>query len=189
MATTLTLGIGGCQTATVDQPLTADSAGNDPAAQLQFWHSLSQRPVTSNDEAFHALLLYLDGQDSASGYEQRVELLTQRGVLPEGFDRPGNEAVQRGTLAVALVKAAQIKGGVMMRLIGPTERYAVRELQYVGVFPPSGTHQTFSGGEFLDVLGRIEDYQLRANFKASAQQLSAHEGSSSTGGGAHSEKR
>jgi hypothetical protein len=46
-----------------------------------------------------------------------------------------------------------------MRLFGPHDRYAVRELQYAGVYPPSSPQQTFSGQEFLGIIGRAEDYQ------------------------------
>ena len=42
----------------------------------------------------------------------------------------------------------KIKGGLTMMLIGPTQRYATRELQYIGIYPTSDPHQTFSGQEF-----------------------------------------
>jgi hypothetical protein len=35
----------------------------------------------------------------------------------------------------------------------------VRELQYVGVYPASSPQQTFSGPEFIGIIGRAEDYQ------------------------------
>jgi hypothetical protein len=53
--------LGGCQSARVDRPLTAELGGSDEDTQLEFWHSLAQQPVTSNDDAFHGLLLFLDG--------------------------------------------------------------------------------------------------------------------------------
>src|ERR1051325_11494830 len=148
----------GCHSAKVAQPLTGKLAGNDPDAQLEFWHTLATRPVTSNDEAFHGLLLYADGQDPAKDYSGRVATLKQRKMLPHNFDRPADEAVQRGPLALAICRALDIKGGVMLRLTG-AERYAVRELQYLELYPPSGPNQTYSGSEFLGIIGRMEDYQ------------------------------
>jgi hypothetical protein len=53
----------------------------------------------------------------------------------------------------------EIKGGLIMRLVGPAPRYAVRELEYKNVFPPSAPFQTFAGAELLDVISRAEDYQ------------------------------
>ena len=148
----------GCHTAKVAQPLTGKLAGNDPDSQLEFWHTLATRPVTSNDEAFHGLLLYANGEDPARDYPGRVAALKQRKMLPKNFDRPADEAVQRGPLAVAICKALDIKGGVLLRLTG-AQRYAVRELQFLDLYPPSGPNQTYSGSEFLGIIGRMEDYQ------------------------------
>jgi hypothetical protein len=155
----LLAGGGGCAAPVVADPLTKKYGGNDPEAQLEFWHSLARRPIASNDEAFHALLLYLDGKDPAADYEGRVAELKRRRALPGGFDRPAGEAVERGTLAVALVRTLKIDGGWALTLFGPTPRYATRELQHLGLFPPSTPRQTFSGMDVVGVIGRIEDYQ------------------------------
>ena len=149
----------GCRSAKVAEPLTDKLAGNDSATQLEFWHILADRPVTSNDEAFHGLLLFIDGADNSEDYAARIEQLSARQMLPSGFDEPGDEAVKRGTVAVAFTRVLKIKGGISMQLFGPTPRYASRELQYMKLFPQGSPHQTFSGREFLGVIGRIEDHQ------------------------------
>lgn len=161
----------GCGRAQVAEPLTGSLAGNDPQSQLDFWHTLAERRVTSNDEAFHGLLLFLDGEDPAADYAERMRALKDRGLLAASFDRPAHEGVQRGTLAVALVKALRIRGGTVMSLFGATPRYATRELVSMNLYPPSSPHQTFRGDEFLFVMGRVEDYQRRADYRAPAKQL------------------
>jgi hypothetical protein len=143
----------------VQQPLTHELGGNDPNEQLEFWHRLAVQPVTSNDDAFHGLLLYLDGDDPAPDYAGRLQALKSRKMLPAGFNQPAEQAVERGTLAVALVKALDIKGGLMLRLLGPNPRYAVRELVFMELYPQSSPRQTFSGAEFLGIIGKVEDYQ------------------------------
>jgi hypothetical protein len=150
---------GGCQTAHVQQPLTGELGGNDPNEQLEFWHRLANAPVTSNDDAFHGLLLFLDGDDPATDYASRVQTLKSRKMLPGNFNQPAGQAVERGTLAVALVKALDIKGGLVLRLLGPNPRYAVRELVFMELYPQSSPRQTFSGAEFLGIIGKVEDYQ------------------------------
>lgn len=160
----------GCQSAKVASPLTAEMGGNEPEAQLNFWHTLATRPVTSNDEAFHGLLLYLDGRDPAANYEQRVAELRSRGLLPGGFSAAADDAVTRGTLAFAICRIAGIRGGLMMWLTGGAERYAVRELQFVGLYPPSSPHQTFSGSEFVGIIGRLEDHQRQRMAESSSRR-------------------
>ena len=170
----------GCHTAKVAQPLTGKLAGNDPDSQLEFWHTLATRPVTSNDEAFHGLLLYADGQDAANDYAGRVKTLKSRKMLPTKFDRPADEAVERGPLAVAICRALAIKGGVMLRMTG-TQRYAVRELQFLELYPPSGPHQTFSGSEYLGIIGRMEDYQRGNSADAPASVMPGEMGTTRPG--------
>ena len=61
-------------------------------------------------------------------------------------------------LATAIVSGLQIKGGLMLTVLGPRPRYAVRELQYVGIYPRSSPNQTFSGSQYVALMGRVEDY-------------------------------
>jgi hypothetical protein len=156
----------GCQNARVEKPLTHTLGGNDPGEQLEFWHRLAEQPVTSNDDAFHGLLMFVDGDDPAADYAGRVAALRSRRMLPRGFNEPAEQAVERGTLAVAILKALDIKGGLMLHLLGPTPRYAVRELVFMELYPPSSPHQTFSGNEFLGIIGKIEDYQREQTAEA-----------------------
>ena len=148
----------GCQTAQLSGPLADDLAGSDAESQMEFWHTMAMRSTVSNDEALHGLLLYLDGEDPSQDYAQRVDGLKARGLLMQGFDRPGNDVVSRGTLATAIVGALKIKGGLMLQVFGPRPRYAVRELQYAGIYPRSSTNQTFSGSQYVAVMGRVDDY-------------------------------
>jgi hypothetical protein len=155
----LILSLSGCQSARVEKPVTVDYGTNDPDQQIEFWHRLAEQPITSYDDAFHALLLFTDGSDPADSYGGRVEALKNRGLVTSGFARPANESVDRGTLSIALAKALKIRGGIVMSLFGANSRYATKELEFLDVFPASSPNQTFSGSEFLAVMSRAEDYQ------------------------------
>jgi len=148
----------GCEAAMVDKPLTTELGGVDAQQRLDFWHTLTDRQVTSNDEAMHGLLLLLDDEYEAEDYAARVELMKQKGYLPADFDEPANQAVTRGTVAVALANGMDIDGGVMLRLLPHSPRYATRELVYMRLYPASTPNQTFSGSSFLGVIGKAEDY-------------------------------
>ena len=149
----------GCQSPRVPNPLTTTSGGNAPDQQIAFWHDLSHRSITCNDEAFHGLLLFLYQTDPAPDYAARVKLMHERKLLPDKFDRPADESVDRGTLAVAITRSMRIKGGWALHTFGDSPRYAVRELEYLGLFPTSSPSQTFSGEDFVAIIGRLEDYQ------------------------------
>lgn len=155
------LSLMGCQSARIENPLIAPGVVNaDEEQQLAFWHELAQRPLVANDEAFHALLLFVDGKDENTDYAGRVEALKSRRMLPGSFNAPADQAITRGDLAVALAGALDIKGGVMMRLTGGTSaRYATRELIYQGVYPQGVEYQTFTGTQFVGIIAQAEDYQ------------------------------
>jgi hypothetical protein len=158
--------LAGCHSATVTSSVTTKFSANDSDSQMSFWHELADRPVTSNDDAFHALLLYADGHDDSKTYDDRVATLKARGFLAQRFSEPSNSAIERGVLAVAIVKMVGIKGGWVMHvfgpILGPTERYSVKELVYDGIYPPSSPQQTFSGAEFVGIMGKLDDYQRPA---------------------------
>ena len=121
----LALAPGCAAPARVPDPLTRGPLGkaDDADVRSEFWYQLARRPAVSNDEAFHALLLYFAGPASApADYAGRVAALQSRGMLPAGFDRPADEMVERGTVAVAVAEGAAVKGGVTARLLGPTPR-------------------------------------------------------------------
>jgi hypothetical protein len=149
----------GCQTPRPGKPLAADLAGSGEDAQIDFWHALTDEPVTTNDHAFHGLLIYLDGKDDSADYAARVANLKSRKMLPKNFDQPATAAVRRGDLAVAIMRILRQRGGVTTTLLGPTPRYAVRELMFLNVYPPSTPNQSFSGNEFVGIIGRVEDFQ------------------------------
>ncbi len=150
----------GCKSTTASA-LPKALSGNDPNSQMDFWHTLPERKAVSNDEAFHALLLFADGQDPADAYPDRVRLLKDRKMLPPGFNDAAEVPAHRGTVAVALVRTLSIKGGLTQMLVGIQPRYAVRELEYLNLYPPSSPQQTFSGAELMGIIGRAEDYQRR----------------------------
>ncbi len=155
----LVLLIAGCSSPRPGQPLAKELAGSDADAQMNFWHSMNDKPIASNDEAFHGLLLYTDGKDDNIDYGARVASLKSRKMLPAHFNEPAEAGVRRGTLAVAIMKVLRERGGVTTTLLGPTPRYAVRELMFLNVYPPSTPNQSFSGNEFVGIMGRVEDYQ------------------------------
>jgi hypothetical protein len=160
--------LAGCEMARVRDPLTRTLGSSDVNAQFDFWDALNKRPQTCNDDAFHGLILYLDDTDRGGDYDGRVKLLKERRMLPANFDRPADQAVRRGTLAVAVAQILNVKGGLMFHLTGNNERYALLELQDMGVFPISSENQSFSGPEFVGLMGRVDDFRTgeRANTPA-----------------------
>src|SRR4051812_35462313 len=92
LAIVISILLTGCHSAQVAEPLTEKLSGSDLDAQMEFWHTLAERNLTSNDEAFHGLLLYLDTEDAATDYAGRVKALKAKGLLDAGFNQPAHQA-------------------------------------------------------------------------------------------------
>jgi hypothetical protein len=149
----------GCQASRGGKPVAKELSGSDPDVVISFWHSLAEEPVASNDQAFRALLLYMNDKDDSADYNARVQSLRNRRMLPKNFNEPAEAAVKRGTLAVAIMRLIGDRGGITTHVFGPTPRYATRELMFLNIYPPSTGNQAFSGNELVGIIGRVEDYQ------------------------------
>lgn len=148
-----------CQRSIVQEPLNTNYPVEDVNESLNFWHSLADRNVVSNDEAFHALINFANQSDPNENYAQRVAWLKERKMLKNSFDRPHNEAVSRGTVAKIITHMLNLKGGLTIQLTGISPRYALKELEYFKIMPPSTEHQGLSGVEFIGIITRAEEVQ------------------------------
>lgn len=155
----VTVVLPGCQHTRVTDPLAVDGEAAGPdAASTDFWHGLAERPLVSNNEAMHGLILLANQTDSSESYEQRLEWLKEQGLLSGGFNQPADAAVQRGTVAQVVANIVDIKGGLTMRLIGAHPRYATRELVAMEILPASTPQQGLPGVEFVGIISRAETY-------------------------------
>ncbi len=158
----LGLGTLGCEGTRHASPLITEYDENQASAELDFWHGLADEPVTTNNDAFHGLIELANETDPNTSYEQRVAWLTEQGLLDEGFDRPGDQAVLRGTVAQILCRILDIRGGLTMHLIGAHPRYATRELVFLEIMQPGTEQQALSGIEFVGTVSRAQDYDGRS---------------------------
>lgn len=164
------LAVPGCQRTLVDQTLDTNYASDDVAADLAFTHALPLQSAVANDEGLHAVIVFALDEDPARNYEDRVALAKERQWLPQDFSEPANMAMQRGTLARMLVQIMQVRGGLMMRLVGPIPRYATRELVDAEVFSSGSTeNQTITGLELIGALGKARDHIDEREAKAAAR--------------------
>jgi hypothetical protein len=153
----------GCARTVVGSPLNTGYSSGNVAAELGFMEDISKRTVVANDEGLHALFALADAGDRNRTYEERVDVAKSRGWLSKDWDEPGDLAMQRGTLARCMVVMCRIQGGVMLRVLGPTARYATRELVYLDILPQGTEEQTLSGPELVGALNKAQDFlRLRA---------------------------
>ena len=150
--------LAGCQHSQVATPLVTNHAPDDLNAEMDFWHKLADEPLTSNDEALHALTILANESDTAKTYAQRVQWMKDHGNLPSGWSGAPDDAVERGTVASILTKIMKIDGGLSMWILGNNPRYSTRELVYLRLMPPSTPQQGIAGIDFVGMISKAEAY-------------------------------
>jgi hypothetical protein len=144
--------------------------------ELDFLDTLSRQVVVTNGDALHGLIGFADGADLSTTYEGRVQVAKRRGWLPADWDRPAEESAQVGWMAVAGCRILGIRGGLTMRLTGPTPRYATKELVFMDVLPLRTENQALSGQEFVDYLNRLNRFQRDGRALALAREQETQAG-------------
>jgi len=146
------------------------------AQELDFLDALLGQVVVTNDDALHGLITFADGTDLSTTYEGRVEIAKGKGWIPADWRRPADESAQVGWMAVAACRVLDIKGGLTMRLTGPTPRYATKELVFMDVLPLRTENQSLSGKEFVDFLNRLNRFQQGGRALALAREQETQSG-------------
>ena len=134
-----------------------------PAAEdsLDFWDTLETQPVTTNDDALHGLLLFVEHSPVATTWDERVAAARAAGWLSsDNTPPPALESAQMGFVAPIVCEILQVQGGLSMRLWGRTPRYSTRELVHMGLIPGITEHEALSGAEFIALLSAAEQRQL-----------------------------
>ncbi len=123
-----------------------------------FLDRVASGATVSENDACRGMLLLLDGEDKASTFRQRVEKLTARDILPGSWSCDAARPVTRGKLAYMVCRACKIRGGVIMHLTGPSQRYCLRELRYLQMISGGTAAGRVTGMEFVAVLSRADIY-------------------------------
>jgi hypothetical protein len=156
MPAVLAIGLAGC----ANSGQVADGGAKLPAAESSpaFLDRSSSVENVSENDGLRGVLMLLDGKDDAGDFQQRVESLRSRGIVPAGWDFDAARPLSRGRLAYMVYQACKLRGGVIVTLSGPSERYCLRELQYIGMIGRGATYSPVSGMEYVAVLSRADGY-------------------------------
>ena len=163
-AAVVVVGLGltvGCNSANlqVAGPGAALPAEESSAAYL---YRVSSATTVSENDAFRGVLLLLDGKDDAQTFEQRAAKLRQRNIIDKTWDCAASRPLSKGKLAYVVYQATKFSGGVVLAItqpiLGPTQRYCLRELQFREMMSDGLMTTPVTGVELVSVLGRADTY-------------------------------
>jgi hypothetical protein len=149
---------GGCQSSSMSIEGPGQTLPDDDGSPA-FLDRISSEPTVSENDAFRGLLMLVEDEDATETFEDRVRALVDRGMLPPDWSYDADRPLTRGRLAYMACQAADVEGGVMMHLVGPTRRYCLREARYLGLMSDGGTYGQVTGMEYLAVLTRLDVFR------------------------------
>jgi hypothetical protein len=122
---------------------------------------LAEAELVTVEEAYRAMLILADGEDSSTSFEQRRELLESRGILRPEWNLQPQNVIDVGSVAYMVCRVCQIRGGVNCRLFGSwglgDRRYALRELLYREMIDRTVDYQYMTGAAMITVLAKADE--------------------------------
>ncbi|MBI4580446.1 MAG: hypothetical protein HY718_12130 [Planctomycetes bacterium] len=126
---------------------------------------LQRQPMVTVSEAYRALTMLAEGEDKYDSFASREEYLLQHGFIRHEWKLQRDMAIDRGSVAYAVVQILKIRGGVNFNALGRLgigdRRYAVRELAYVRIMQETPPYRFMSGAELVDVIGNADAYMAK----------------------------
>ncbi len=149
-----------CTRTTLKRSAVDEFGGGDDFAKMDFWDEISTHRAVTNDDALHALALQYS-LPPAADHDGRVGMARTRGWVAADAELSGPETARAGWIALAVCRESGVKGGLTMRVFGPSERYALNELNYRGWLPGMSAEQALSGLQLIALLSKAEDAASR----------------------------
>ena len=161
----LVVGLAGCVPSGVRGVRAFDDlppAKGEVASDAAFFFELSQKQYCSTDDAYRGMLYLIDGTDTSRDLEERTARLVMHGVADKNWKHNPNAVATKGKIAYMLVRALEIRGGVMYNVTNGCGRYALRELIHNGMIKGGTERSKISGAEYVGILGRADDRRVQA---------------------------
>lgn len=150
-----------CGRTTLQSSVADRHGGAKPTEEMDFWDGLAVTPAVSNRDAIHALMLSFGqrARGESADWETELKNAEQRGWIGADEAIKANETARVGMIARIVCSESDIRGGATMRVFGPVERYAVKELNHMGWLPDMTPGQSISGAQLIAVLSKAEDHR------------------------------
>ncbi|QDV89985.1 hypothetical protein RAS2_10610 [Phycisphaerae bacterium RAS2] len=157
LALTLGTGILGCT-----GPRTSAPPANAAELSDEGFHAyLTEVDVVTVDEAYRAMLILADGEDTSANFEERRQKLEDRGIARAAWKLQPENVIDIGSVAFMVCRICQIHGGINMRLFGSwglsDRRYAMRELIYREMLSDTVDYDYMSGSALAALMRKADE--------------------------------
>jgi len=128
-----------------------------------YFMNLVQKRIAYHYDAAKSIAILMEVDEETIGLDEQVGYLKEKRFLPprlrDSFDPMA--PLRRGPAAYMFLKALGIRGGIALRLFGPSERYALKELVFQGILSPGHVNDLVSGAELVQIMSQAAAYKVQ----------------------------
>jgi hypothetical protein len=148
--------LGGCRA--TGPATTQPTVPRDSSAELVL--HIGDQPFVTAEAAYRAVYALWKGQPFPGQFDQLAGTLRAEDLIAKDWKHSPDHFLDRGSIGFMVCRACRIRSGLNWMLTG-LGRYAWRELQFKGIAGEGSEYGLMSGGEFVGLLLRAEDYLRR----------------------------
>ena len=144
--------LAGCQEVRAPSETPPPRAGS---AELVMY--ITNQPFVTAEAGYRAIYTLAKGQAFDGEFDALTDQLRADGLIGKDWNHAADRCLDRATVAFMVCRACKIQSGANWMLTG-LGRYAWRELQYKGIAEGGNEMALMSGGEFVGLMSRAEQY-------------------------------
>jgi hypothetical protein len=152
LAATIWLAIAGCQT-----PHLAPSGPVPQEGSAELVRFIGDQAFVTAEPGYRAIYALAKGEAFSGDFAALTDRMRADRLIGQDWNYAPDRCLDRATVAFMICRACKIESGVNWRLTG-LGRYAWRELQFLRIAGDGSEYPLVSGGEFVGLLSRAEDY-------------------------------
>ena len=137
--------------------LPAEYSGPAPAESDALIDHLSGMPYVSADAGYRAVHALWKREPAGGDFAAVAAGLRSGGVIGD-WGHAADSLLSRAEVGYMVCRAIDIRSGLNWRLTA-LGRYAWRELNYLGIASPPNEIGYVTGGQFVGILSRADDYR------------------------------
>ncbi len=128
--------------------------------QLSYFDKLISKKIASIYDGCIAVSILTGIDKKYKDIDSQINFLKQNGILPEeiAVKTKGNQPLNKGLTAYMFCKALNLKGGLLSRIFGLNERYAVKEMVFQDMMNYATANDLISGRELVLIMISAADY-------------------------------
>ena len=140
-------------------PYIYTASAADVEGKTEYFRNLLRKEQATYEDAIHSTARY-KGYDGNTDVAAEIKFLADKGIqFPKGIESLLARPLDKGAATHLLMKALDVKGGVMYRLFPASQRYALREAVDLGFLPATSVlSEKMAGADLLGFLVKVVDY-------------------------------